>query len=131
MLNRRNSLKTLAAAVLAAPTAANAAAGKPIQLHVDLDVTPGKEKMLEANFEKIFRPTIARQPGFVEVKLLKFNAAKMGDGPKNSSYRLLISFQTEEQRVKWVATADHQKVWPSIEAQLQGAKFSAWLYDVV
>ena len=84
MLNRRNSLKTLAAAVLAAPTAANAAAGKPIQLHVDLDVTPGKDKTLEANFEKIFRPTIARQPGFVEVKLLKFNAAKMGDGPKNS-----------------------------------------------
>lgn len=129
MVNRRNSLKTLAAAM--AMPLATAAPGKPTQLHVDLDVTPGKEKTLEANFEKIFRPTISRQPGFVEVKLLKFIAAKAGDGPKNSSYRLIISFQTEEQRVKWVATADHQKVWPTMEAQLRGAKFSAWLYDVV
>jgi heme-degrading monooxygenase HmoA len=129
MVNRRNSLKTLAAA-LAVPLA-NAAPGKPIQLHVDLDVTPGKEKTLEANFEKVFRPTISKQPGFVEVKLLRFNAAKAGDGPKNSSYRLLISFQTEDQRVKWVATPDHQKAWPTIEGQLRGAKFSAWLYDVV
>ncbi len=129
MLNRRNSLKTLAAAAtLAIP--ATAAASKPIQLHVDLDVTPGKEKTLEANFEKIFRPTISKQPGFVEVQLLKFRKAMMGAGPAHSSYRLLISFYTEEQRVTWVASADHQKAWPAIEGQLQGTKFTAWLYDV-
>lgn len=131
MVNRRNSLKTLAAVALAAPAASNAAAGKPIQLHCDLDVIPGKEKTVEANFEKIFRPTISRQPGFVDVKLLKFNAAKMGEAPKNATYRLVISFQTEEQRVKWVATDDHQKVWPSIESNLRGAKFTAMLYDTV
>ena len=132
MLNRRNSLKTLAAAAaLAIPAATKAAAAKPIQLHVDLDVTPGKEKTLEANFEKTFRPTISRQPGFVEVQLLRFRKAMMGAGPAHSSYRLLISFYTEEQRVTWVASADHQKAWPTIEGQLQGAKFTAWLYDVV
>lgn len=134
MLNRRNSLKTLAAAAtgaLAIPASAAAAAGKPIQLHVDLDVTPGKEKTLEANFEKTFRPTISKQPGFVEVKLLKFRKSMMGDGPAHSSYRLLISFHTEEQRVTWVASADHQKAWPTIEGQLQGAKLTAWLYDTL
>src|SRR5262245_59845765 len=119
MVNRRNSLKTLAAAALAIPGAANAA-HKPIQLHVDLDVRPGKEKTMEDNYEKVFRPAISKQPGFVEVKLLKFQAAKAGEGPKNSSYRLIISFQTEEDRVKWVATAIHQKVWPTIEGQLKG-----------
>ena len=132
MVNRRNSLKALAAAAaLALPAAEAAGAANPIQLHVDLDVAPGKDKTLEANFQKIFRPTIGRQPGFVEVKLLKFRKAMMGEGPRNSSYRLLISFQTEEQRVTWVASGDHQKAWPTIEAQLKGAKFSAWLYDVV
>ena len=131
MLNRRNSLKTLAAAAALAIPAATKAAAKPIQLHVDLDVTPGKEKTLEANFEKTFRPTISRQPGFVEVQLLRFRKAMMGAGPAHSSYRLLISFYTEEQRVAWVASADHQKAWPTIEGQLQGAKFTAWLYDVV
>ena len=132
MLNRRNSLKTLAAAAATGALAIPAtAAGKPIQLHVDLDVAPGKEKTLEANFEKTFRPTISKQPGFVEVKLLKFRKAMMGAGPAHSSYRLLISFHTEEQRVTWVASADHQKAWPAIEGQLQGAKFTAWLYDTV
>ncbi len=130
MLNRRSSLKTLAAAAALAIPSATKAAAKPIQLHVDLDVTPGKEKTLEANFEKTFRPTIGKQPGFVEVKLLKFRKAMMGAGPAHSSYRLLISFHTEEQRVTWVASADHQKAWPTIEGQLQGAKFTAWLYDV-
>jgi heme-degrading monooxygenase HmoA len=132
MMNRRNSLKTLAASALAAlPPAATAAAANPIQLHVDLDVIPGKEKLLETNFAKTFRPTIGKQPGFVDVKLLKFRKAMMGAGPTESSYRLLISFQTEEQRVTWVASADHQKAWPTIEAQLKGAKFTAWLYDLV
>ena len=131
-MNRRNSFKTMASAALAAlPAAAIGATGKPIQLHCDLDVIPGKEAIMEANFEKIFRPTISKQPGFVEVKLLRFQAAKAGEGPKSSPYRLVIGFQTEAQRVTWVATADHQKVWPSIEGHLRGIKFSAWLYETV
>jgi heme-degrading monooxygenase HmoA len=128
-IHRRQTLAALASTALASAFAQGG--GKPIQLHCDLDVTPGKEKMVEKNFETTFRPTISRQPGFVDVKLLKFNAAKMGDGPKNASYRLVISFQTEAQRVTWVATPDHQTAWPTIENQLRGAKFTAWLYDMV
>ncbi len=121
-----------AAALAALPKAVSAGATtKPIQLHCDLEVAPGKEAIIEANFAKIFKPTISKQPGFVEVKLLRFQAAKAGEGPKSSKYRLVISFQTEAQRVTWVATADHQKAWPAIEGQLRGAKFSAWLYETV
>ena len=107
-----------------------AAASNPIQLHVDLEVDPAKEKDLVANFQKTFQPTIRKQPGFVEVKLLKFRKAMAGAGPAKSTYRLLISFQTEEQRVTWVASDDHQKAWPTIERNLTGAKFTAWLYDI-
>jgi len=128
-MNRRNYLKTMAAAGAALPAAAQGA--PPIQLHVDLDVEAGKEKDLVANFQKIFKPTISRQPGFVEVKLMKLRKAMKGAGPANTAYRLLISFQTEEQRTTWVATADHQKVWPSIEKNLKGEKFSAVLFDLV
>lgn len=132
MMNRRKSLKTLASAIPALSlTAAAAAPANPIQLHVDLEVDPAKAAALEANFKKVFRPTISKQPGFVDVRLLKFRKAMMGEGPKTSFYRLLISFQTEEQRVTWVASADHQKAWPTIEGQLKGAKFGAWLYDIV
>lgn len=134
MMNRRRSLKTLVAAAAAAGTTVAAAAPpavNPIQLHVDLEVDPSKAAALEANYKKVFRPTISKQPGFVDVRLLKFRKAMKGDGPQTSFYRLLISFQTEEQRVTWVASADHQKAWPTIEGQLKGVKFGAWLYDIV
>jgi antibiotic biosynthesis monooxygenase (ABM) superfamily enzyme len=96
--------------------------GNPIELHVDLDLEPTKEKDLEITFHTVFEPTIAKQPGFVFVTLLKRRAAAV-------TYRLVISFETEEQRVAWVATADHQRVWPQMEKNLKGLKFTAALWD--
>ena len=46
-------------------------------------------------------------------------------------YRLIISFQTEEQGLKWVDTAAHQKAWPTVENTLVVQKFTALLYDPV
>lgn len=125
-MKRRTSLG-LMAATLAASTAANAAA-PPIQLHVELELAPGKDAELVKNFNTVFKPVISKQKGFVDVKLLKLRTVPAGDAPKNK-YRLLISFQTEELRQQWVATDDHQRVWPSIEKLLTGKKFSAVLYD--
>jgi heme-degrading monooxygenase HmoA len=96
--------------------------GNPIELHVDLDVEPTKEKDLVSTFHTVFEPAISKQPGFVLVTLLKLRAAAV-------TYRLVISFETEEQRVAWVATADHQRVWPQMEKNLKGVKFTAALWD--
>ena len=96
--------------------------GNPIELHVDLDVEPTKEKDLVSTFHTVFEPTISKQPGFVLVTLLKLRTAAV-------TYRLVISFETEEQRVAWVATADHQRVWPQMEKNLKGVKFTAALWD--
>ena len=96
--------------------------GNPIELHVDLDVEPTKENDLESTFHSVFEPTIGKQPGFVAVTLLKLRAAAV-------TYRLVISFETEEQRVAWVATTDHQRVWPQMEKNLKGVKFTAALWD--
>jgi heme-degrading monooxygenase HmoA len=120
-MNRREHLQLLAAA--AAP-----AASSPIQLHVDLEVDPAREKELVANFRNIFRPTIRKQPGFVDVKLLKLRSALAGKPPENCAWRLLISFQTEELRLQWVKSDDHQKAWPAIEKTLKSVK-SVLLYD--
>ena len=111
--------------------AAPAPAANPIQLHVDLDVDPAKPKELIANFRKLFRPAISKQPGFVSVRLLKLRKAIVGTAPASAPYRLVISFQTEEQRETWVATDDHQRAWPAIEGTLKGAKLRAVLYDTV
>ncbi|HTM48940.1 MAG TPA: antibiotic biosynthesis monooxygenase [Bryobacteraceae bacterium] len=93
----------------------------PIQLHVELEVDPARQDALVETFHKVFEPVIGRQPGFVSVSLLK-SAAR---------YLLVISFETEEQRVAWVGTEDHQRVWPQMEANLKGAKFSTMLWQTL
>jgi len=129
-MNRRTYLITMAAAG-GISTAAAQPARNPIQLHVDLDVNPAQENEMVSNFRKVFRPTISKQPGFVAVTLLKLRNVMAGDFAKNWNYRLIISFQTEEQRLAWVKHDDHQRAWPTIEKTLRGGKFKAVLYDIV
>jgi heme-degrading monooxygenase HmoA len=131
-MNRRAYLKAVAAAGSAGAlgSAQPPAAKQPIQLHVDLDLDPAREKEMLDNYRKTFRPAIRKQPGFVEVTLLKLRETMAGPAPKNAPYRLIISFQTEEDRKKWVATDVHQRVWPTIEKTLRGQKYGAVLYDV-
>jgi heme-degrading monooxygenase HmoA len=130
-MNRRNYLKAMAAVLPAAQLAKGAPAAPPIQLHCDLFLDPKREKEMLDNYHKVFRPVISKQPGFVSVSLLKLRAENQGKAPKGASYRLVISFQTEEQRVTWANTAEHKRVWPSVENTLLGDKFTALLYDPV
>ncbi|MGH9661311.1 MAG: antibiotic biosynthesis monooxygenase family protein [Bryobacteraceae bacterium] len=129
-MNRRKYLKALVAAGAASAIPARAAVD-PIQLHVDLDVVPTRQKEMATNFHTVFKPVISKQPGFVEVKLLKLRSALKGPAPGSANYRLIISFRTEEDRKAWVARDEHQRVWPSIEKTLRGEKFGAVLYDLI
>ena len=128
-MNRRKSITAVAAATISSTIPA-AAASPWIPLPVDLNVDPSKEKELLKNFASTFQPTIKKQPGFIEVKLMKLRTVAKGVGPVNTNFRLLISFQNEDQRQKWVASDDHQIVWPSIEKTLRAEKLSAVLFDL-
>jgi hypothetical protein len=129
-INRRNCLRAMAAALPAARVAKGAAA-PPIQLHCDLYLDPAREKEMLENYRKVYLPVIRKQPGFVSVTLLKLRIERQGKAPVGCPYRLIISFQTEDQRLKWVASEAHQTVWPSVENTLVGPKFIALLYDPV
>jgi heme-degrading monooxygenase HmoA len=133
-MNRRNYLKALAAAIPAAALAQpakKAAAKPPIMLHCDMFLNPAKEKDMLQVWHNTFRPAISKQPGFVSVALLKLRKENQGKAPAGASYRLMISFKTEEERLTWVATDLHQKAWGAMEACLVGEKFNALLYDPV
>ena len=127
-MHRRTVLKTLAA--IGSAGVLPAAPAGPIQLHVDLDVYPAREQELINNFQKVFRPAIRKQPGFNGTRLFKMRSVVAGAGPAGH-FRLLIRFQSEEQRQAWVKSADHQKAWPEIEKTLKGGKYNAVLYDPV
>jgi hypothetical protein len=109
------------------PQKAAKAANKFIQPHVDMVVLPDRESEMVPNFKNVFTPVISKQPGFVAVRLLTLRSAIAGEVPGDAQYRLLISFKTEKQRLAWVATDEHQEVWPSIANTLDG--FKACVYS--
>jgi heme-degrading monooxygenase HmoA len=122
-VNRRKALTVLGAASL--PAAAQTR--RPMMLHVDLMVNPAQEAPLRETYVKVFRPTIRKQPGFVDVRLQKFRVARAGENA--AQYKLLISFQTEEQRQTWVASTDHDRVWPEMEKHSK--MVNAFVYDEI
>jgi hypothetical protein len=96
------------------------AAGK-IQLHVDLTVDPAKEQEMLHNFKTVFRPAAVKQPGYIDVQMLKLRSAVQGSAPAGVNYRFALTFASEELRQKWVASETHLKVWPTIEKTLASA----------
>jgi hypothetical protein len=65
------------------------------------------------------------------VKLLKFRSLLEGKGRGEFGYRLLISFDTDENRRRWVATEVHQKAWHEIEKTLKPGHALVVLYDAI
>ena len=127
-MNRRTYIKAaLASASIVAVTAAEPQ--KPIELHVDLSVDPAKEQEMLRNFRTIFRPAARNQPGFKDVKMLKLRTALQGTGPEGANYRFVLTFASEELRKQWIATATHQKVWPTVENTLKTKNYTVLLYD--
>jgi len=116
----------LAGAVANAAPAATG--GRPIQLHCDLAVDPKREQEMLDNFEKIFRPVARKQPGFIDLKMLKLAAPIRG--PKPLKYRFELTMESEELRQKWIATEAHAKAWPTIENTLTDKNFSVNVFEV-
>ncbi len=81
-------------------------------LHVELEVREGAGEALLDTYRSTFRPAVSRQEGFRSVRLLHPLEAP--------GYRLMIEFGEEEQRLRWVASALHQEVWPQMEAHCSG-----------
>ena len=103
---------------------------RPIQLHLDLAVDPKREQEMLSNFEKIFRPTAQRQPGYIDLKMLKLSAALRGPAPAGGKYRFVLTFESEALRQKWITSKDHDRVWPEIEKTLTNKNFDILVYDV-
>ncbi len=127
-MNRRYCLQTVLVG-LSAVTVRAEHKGRPIQLHVDLSVDPAREQEMLHNFHTVFRPAASKQPGFIDVKMLKLRSALAGAAPKAANYRFELTFATEEQRQAWVATATHKEVWPTIEKTLASKDYTILLYD--
>jgi heme-degrading monooxygenase HmoA len=127
-MRRRTYLKAAVAGVASAALPAQVRSGK-IQLHVDLTVDASKEKEMLKNFHETFKPAATRQPGYIDVQMLKLRSTLMGKSPGDANYRFVLTFESEELRQKWIASDVHQKVWPTVENTLKHKNYTVLLYD--
>jgi heme-degrading monooxygenase HmoA len=117
-------------AVMPAVVNAQTSEDHPIQLHADLAVDPAKEQEMLRFFEEKFRPAAARQPGFIDMRMLKLKSALRGAAPPGTNYQFVLTFSSEPLRQKWIATETHKQLWPILEATLTDKNYSRLLYEV-
>jgi hypothetical protein len=104
---------------------------RPIQLHADLAIDPAREAGAVHYFETVYRPTARRFEGYIDLQLLKLQAALVGTAPAGINYRFSITFASEALRLKWVASDAHQDVWGTLETFLTKREYDFLLFDVI
>jgi heme-degrading monooxygenase HmoA len=82
--------------------------GKSVQLHIYIEVKPGKGLDLENLYHSAYVPAIKVQEGFLSSRLLR-------QYDSSSKYQIDISFKTEKLRAAWAQSKEHQSAWPRVE----------------
>jgi heme-degrading monooxygenase HmoA len=102
-----------------------------IQVHVDLAIDPAKEQEMLHYFQGVFRPAATKFRGYLDVRMLKVRAVPVGTGPAGINYRLVIAYESEDLRQKWIASDIHQEVWGGMEKMLSTPDYTVILFEVI
>jgi heme-degrading monooxygenase HmoA len=90
-----------------------------IELHIYLEPFEGREEELESLYTDRYVPGIRIQDGFQRSALLKSRDALR-------EYQIDICFSSEELRLKWVDSKEHQEIWPKIASLCARASWSGF-----
>ena len=131
-MKRRTHLKTLLLASLGLSNSeAQGKVGNPIHLFVEMQVDPASEKQMLDNFHNTFVPEAKKHPGFISVRMMKFQKVMQGSATP-TNYRFELEFESEELRQKWINSPEHKRVWPTVEKFIKSRKdYPVVLYDEV
>lgn len=107
--------------------------GAPIVLYCDLPVDPAREQEMLHHFHSDFKPVAEKFEGYIDLKMLKLRTVIQGGPPppKAVNYRFQLTYESEELRQKWIASAVHQQKWPLIENTLVDKGYLVLLADSV
>jgi hypothetical protein len=139
-MNRRSWLRlaTFSGAAALFPSsrrllAAGTTPQAPIVLYCDLPVDPAREQAMLDAFHNHFKPVAQRHEGYIDLKIVRLRKVIQG-GPApahNINYRFQLTYESEELRQKWIASADHVRNWPLIENTLTDKSYLVLLTDSV
>ena len=136
-MNRRGILRSALVATAASlgfgrlATSAGAQT-KHIRLYVEMDVPAAREREMLDAFHNTFVPEAVKHDGYIRVKMLKRRSIVQGSAPAAHNYRFELEFESEDLRQKWIASPEHQRVWPLVERTMTTQKdYPVVLYDEV
>jgi mannose-6-phosphate isomerase-like protein (cupin superfamily)/heme-degrading monooxygenase HmoA len=108
-------------------------APKALVLQMDFIVAKENAEAFEKMYYSIYVPAMTVQRGYLQSKLLRMfpeNLSKeIQAEPSAYNYQIQISFDTEENRRKWVASSEHQIAWPAASKLAKEFKWRG--YDVM
>lgn len=103
---------------------------KAMVLQMDFVVAKENAEAFEKMYYSVYVPAMTVQKGYLGSKLLRLfpeNLAKeIQAEPTPYNYQIQISFDTEENRRKWVASNQHQIAWPSAVALAKEYKWRGY-----
>ena len=106
---------------------------KAMVLQMDFIVAKENAEAFEKMYYSVYVPAMTVQQGYVGSKLLRLfpeNVSKEIQAEGTTyNYQIQISFDTEENRKKWVASSQHQIAWPAATALAKEYKWRG--YDVM
>lgn len=106
---------------------------KMAKLQMFFEVEPKDFEAFEKNYIDVYVPALRPQVGYLGSRLIRTFPAdvlkRIGSPETKFTYQMELLFDTEENRVKWTRTAEHDYAWPKTAAF---AKSFHWFgYDVV
>ncbi len=106
---------------------------KAMVLQMDFVVTSENAAAFEKMYHSIYVPAMLVQQGYLESKLLRLYpehvAKEIEAEPTTFNYQIQISFDTEANRRKWVASEQHKIAWPAATSLAKEFKWRG--YDVM
>ena len=106
---------------------------KAMVLQMDFVVTKENSEAFEKMYYSIYVPAMTVQKGYLSSKLLRFypeNIAKeIQSEASEYNYQVQISFDTEENRRRWVGSDQHKIAWPAATNLAKSYKWRG--YDVM
>lgn len=93
-----------------------------VMLEIKLEVKEGQSSEVKKRFNENFASAIKRQSGF-------YNALFLEQLESKDNCMILLFFDTEEQRLDWVSSDEHDPAWESIVELLNS--FTAKSYEIV
>ena len=90
----------------------------PVELHIWMTAKSGQAEALQQTFAKEFYPAVSSMPGFRNALLMR--------KPGTDEFTVRLSFDTEEQRMDWVASDKHQEAWPALSSHSQKTDYDGF-----